>query len=75
MANRILIEEARATAGVGDTVSLGVERFPRDLKRQLALRATNESTTIREVLIRAVEREFAGPEPANDVPHPDDTRG
>ena len=56
MSNRTpLIEEARSRRG--DTVQLGIDRFPRCLKRAVALQSMNEGTTMREIVIRALERE------------------
>ena len=52
-----LIEEARSRRG--DTVQLGIDRFPRDLKRSVALLAMNQDSTLREVVIRALEREVS----------------
>jgi len=51
-----LIEEARSRRG--DTVQLGITAF-HVTKRSVALLAMNQDSTLREVVIRALEREVS----------------
>ncbi len=51
-------------------MQLGIDRFPRSLKRAVALQSMNEGTTMRALVIRALERELAALEPGT-YPVPD----
>jgi len=75
MARSPYIDEAVPTS-IG-TVALRLERCPIGLKRALCLLAANQGLYLREVLLRALQREVlenaeaAGLEPTEDVASPD----
>ncbi len=63
----MLIEEARPT----ERVQLGVDRFPRSLKRALGMLAANEGVTLREIVLRGLAREVLQHPEASGLEHAD----